>query len=201
MSAMRVLLLAPPGAGKGTQAARLASRFGLTTISSGDLLRAHTAAGTPIGRLVASSLASGDLVLDELVLAVLAVPVVSAALEGGYVLDGFPRTVAQAEVAQRLLGPLGLGFEAAITLDVDPAELARRLAARQEGRSDDGAAVVRHRMDVYDQLTAPLLDHYAAQGILHHIDGEGTPDEVAARIEAALAPLIEAEAGRARAGG
>jgi adenylate kinase len=190
---MRVLLLAPPGAGKGTQAARLAAHHGIVTISSGELLRAHIAAGTPIGRSVAASLAAGDLVADELVLAVLAVPVVSAGLDGGYVLDGFPRTVAQAEVGHRLLGPLGLAFQAAVTLDVDRAELARRLAARAEGRPDDDPAVVAHRMDVYDEQTAPLLDHYAARGILVHVDGEGDPDDVSARLEAALAPLVGAD--------
>jgi len=186
---MRLLLLAPPGAGKGTQAEGLAARYALTDISSGELLREHIAQGTPIGRHVAAALEAGDLVADELVLAVLSVPLVSAALDGGYVLDGFPRTVAQAEMADRLLAPLGQSFQAAVTLDVEHDELIRRLGARRHGRPDDDPVVVRHRIEVYDRLTSPLLAYYDEKGILVRVDGMGTSAEVAARIDDALAHL------------
>ena len=185
---MRILLVAPPGAGKGTQATRMASRYGITHISSGDLLRRHIERGTAIGREVKDYLARGDLVPDSIVVSVLAEDVLEAAEGGGYVIDGFPRTVAQAELAYDLAAPLGVEVQLAITLEVPPDELLRRLQTRgnREGRVDDTEATIRHRLEVFDEATLPLLGYYEGRGILHRVDGTGPPDSVSDRIFAIL---------------
>ena len=181
---MRILLVAPPGAGKGTQAVRITARYGIAHISSGDLLRRHIEQGTAIGREVKDYLARGDLVPDQIVVAVLAEHVLEAAEEGGYVIDGFPRTVEQAEMAYRLAAPLGVEVQHAISLEVPRAELLRRLRSRshREGRVDDAEETILHRLDVYDEATVPLVDWYDGRGILHRVDGTGTPDEVTGRL-------------------
>ena len=158
---MRLLLIGAPGAGKGTQAARLAERFGIAHISSGDLLRRHVREQTAIGQRIKSYVDHGDLVPDGVVMDMLRKPVVAAAGAGGYVLDGFPRTVEQAEAAFRVVQALGAEVQAAVHLDVPREELVRRLLSRGRG-SDDTEAVIEHRLQVYQENTVPLLEYYAA---------------------------------------
>ena len=184
---MRVIMLAPPGAGKGTQSERIAARYGVPHISSGDIFREETAAGTPLGQRLRGYLESGDLVPDDLVLSLIADRVIAAAQQhGGYVLDGFPRTLAQAEAAADIAGKAKASAQAAVYLDVPEDVLIRRLTARGEGRADDSEAVARHRFAVYTANTKPLTDYYAGRGILVKVDGEPPADAVSREIFAAL---------------
>lgn len=174
---MRLLLIGAPGSGKGTQAVRLAEKFGITHISSGDLLRQHITEGTAIGRAAQSYVASGDLVPDDLVIDMLRKPVVAASESGGYVLDGFPRTVDQAEVAYTVARELGVAVQVAAHLDVPRDDLVARLLARGRG-ADDTPDVIAHRLDVYDEKTLPLLDYYAERERLVVANGARPVDEV-----------------------
>jgi adenylate kinase len=186
---MRLLLVAPPGAGKGTQAERLAAHYAIAHLSSGDLLRKEVAAGTVIGRVAADYLTRGDLVPDELVIEMLIAPVLEAAGAGGYILDGFPRTLRQAEEAYKVAQQLeGIELQAVVHLDVGRVELRRRLLARaeKEGRSDDNRAVISHRIELFDAETAPLLGFYGERGLVIDIDGEQAVDRVFADIVAAV---------------
>jgi adenylate kinase len=167
---MRLLLIGAPGAGKGTQAALLAERFGLAHISSGDLLRQHVRDQTSLGRKIKSFVDQGDLVPDGLVMDMLRRPVQAAAEAGGYVLDGFPRTVEQAKAAFTVARALGAEVQAAVHLDVPAAELVRRLLSRGRG-SDDTEAVIAHRLEVYREKTIPLLDYYAGREWMFAVDG------------------------------
>ena len=182
---MRLLLIGAPGAGKGTQAELLAKRFGLTHISSGDLLRQHVNDHTSIGQLVGSYLDHGDLVPDGVVMDMLRKPVVAAAQAGGYVLDGFPRTVAQAEAAFPTAHALGVEVQAAVHLDVTRAELVRRLLARRRG-SEDTEAVIERRLQVYRDKTVPLLEYYADREWMFTVAGGQSPDAVHEDIVACL---------------
>jgi adenylate kinase len=167
---MRLLLIGAPGAGKGTQAELLAARFGIAHISSGDLLREHVRRMTSLGQQVKSYVDRGDLVPDGLVMDILRKPVVAAARAGGYVLDGFPRTVRQAEASYAVVRELGVEVQAAVHLDVPADELVRRLLARGRG-SDDTRAVIEHRLEVYLEMTVPLLDYYAGREWMFVVDG------------------------------
>lgn len=189
---MQLLMVAPPGAGKGTQAERLAAAYGIEHISSGELLRREIAAGSPTGRRAAAFVDAGDLVPDELLLDVVAARVLEASGGAGYVLDGYPRTLSQAEAAHALASQVdGVGLQAVLHLRVGRGELRRRLLGRahREGRADDTEATIEHRLAVFDQETEPLLGYYAARGILHDLDGERPPDEVAGDIAALLVRL------------
>jgi len=174
---MRLLLIGAPGAGKGTQALRLAEILGLTHISSGDLLRQHVAAGTTLGRTVQQYVQAGDLVPDEIVLDMLRKPVVAANETGGYILDGFPRTVEQAQKAYDVARQLGVAVQVALHLDVPREELVRRLLARGRG-SEDTEVVIQHRLEVYDAKTRPMLAYYDEREQLVTIDGAQPPDDV-----------------------
>ena len=174
---MRLLLIGAPGAGKGTQAELLASRFGIAHISSGDLLREHVRAMTSLGQQVKSYVDRGDLVPDGLVMDMLRKPVVAAARAGGYVLDGFPRTVQQAEASYAVVRELGVEVQAAVHLDVTRDELVRRLLARGRG-SDDTRAVIEHRLQVYLEKTVPLLEYYAGREWMFVVDGALPADAV-----------------------
>jgi len=174
---VRLLLIGAPGSGKGTQATRLAEHFGLTHISSGDLLRQHVTEGTPLGKDVQRYVAHGDLVPDTLLMDVLRKPVVAASNSGGYILDGFPRTVEQAEIAYAVAKDLGVEAQVAVHLDVPRNELVRRLLARGRG-SDDTEEVIEHRLEVYMEHTVPMLDYYESREELLRVDGGRTPDEV-----------------------
>jgi adenylate kinase len=189
---MRLLMVAPPGAGKGTQAQRLAAHYAIVHLSSGELLRREVAAGTPVGKEAADFLSRGDLVPDRLVLELLAPHVVEAASRGGYVLDGYPRTLAQAEEAYEVAKRVtGIELQAVVHLEVSREELLRRLLdrSRQESRMDDREAVIRHRLDVYDHETAPMLEFYAGRGLVVDIDGEQTIEEVFSSIVGAVDAL------------
>lgn len=180
---MRLLLLAPPGAGKGTQGERLAEHFGVRHLSTGDLLRAEVAAETEVGKAVAHHLAAGDLVPDDVMADVLREPLVSAAEAGGYILDGFPRTLAQAHQAYELARDLGITVHAVIALEAPDDVLRERLMGRAAaGRPDDTAEVINHRLEVYAEQTRPLLAYYAGRGVLRRVDATPPPDDVFAAI-------------------
>jgi adenylate kinase len=174
---MRLLLIGAPGAGKGTQAERLSEHFGIAHISSGDLLRQHVKDQTTIGQTIKTYVDAGDLVPDAVVMDMLRKPVVAAAEAGGYVLDGFPRTVDQAKAAFETARELGVEVQAAVHLDVPDEELIRRLLARGRG-SDDTEDVIAHRLQVFREMTIPLLDYYAGREWMFTVDGARTPDEV-----------------------
>jgi adenylate kinase len=182
---MRLLLIGAPGSGKGTQAERLAQRYGITHISSGDLLREHVREQTALGRQIQSYVDRGDLVPTGVVVDMLRKPVVAAVDAGGYVLDGFPRTVEQAQAAFPTAHALGAEVQAAVHLDVPRAELVRRLLARGRG-SDDTQQVIEHRLQVYLDETVPLLDYYANREWMFAVDGAQPPDAVHQEIVARL---------------
>jgi adenylate kinase len=182
-------MVAPPGAGKGTQATKLAAHYGIVHLSSGDLLRKEVVGGTRIGRIAASYLLLGDLVPDELVIEMLVAPVLDAARTGGYVLDGFPRTVGQAEEAHRLAAQVeDIDLQAVLHLEVSREELHRRFLVRSqaEGRNDDTEVTFLHRLEVFDSDTEPLLGFYAERGLVIDIDGEQPVDKVFADIVSAV---------------
>jgi adenylate kinase len=172
---MRLLLIGAPGAGKGTQSERLAARFGIAHISSGDLLRKHVRDETSLGKTVRSYVDNGDLVPDGVVMDMLRKPVLAAT--SGYVLDGFPRTVDQAEASYAAVRALGVQVQAAIHLDVPREELIRRMLARARG-AEDAEAVIEHRLQVYLEKTVPLLEYYAGREWMSIVDGARTADAV-----------------------
>jgi adenylate kinase len=185
---MRLLLIGAPGAGKGTQAALLAKRFGITHISSGDLLRQHVKDQTSLGQKIKSYVDNGDLVPDGVVMDMLRKPVVAASKAGGYVLDGFPRTVEQAKASFPTAHALGIEVQAAVHLDVPREELVRRLLSRQRG-SDDTKEVIEHRLHVYLERTVPLLEYYADREWMFAVDGAHPRDAVHEEIVARLRKL------------
>lgn len=174
---MRMLLIGAPGAGKGTQATLIAERFHIAHISSGDLLRTHVEENTTIGRAAREFLAKGDLVPDSIVMDMLRKPVVAASEAGGYVLDGFPRTVEQAKAAYETAQELGVAVEVAIYLEVPTDELTRRLLARGRGK-DDTPEVIEHRLEVFEAMTRPMLDYYAEREELITVNGARPVPEV-----------------------
>lgn len=184
----RILFLGPPGAGKGTQAAMLARALGVPHISTGDMLRAAVAAGTDLGRRAEAIMAAGDLVPDELVVALVAERLTESDAACGYLLDGFPRTLGQAEALSSKIGDGAL--ELALLLDVAEEELVARLLnrARELGRTDDNDDTIRRRLRVYRDETEPLIGFYPEHGVrVLAIDGIGTIEEVFARLVTALA--------------
>jgi adenylate kinase len=189
MTARRLLLLGPPGAGKGTQAQRLVEKLGIPQISTGDMLRAAVAAKTPVGLQAQAVMERGDLVSDEIVIRVAEERLAKPDARRGFILDGFPRTPGQAQACDALLTRIGTPLERCIALTVPDEEIIRRLVKRAaiEGRSDDTEESVRNRLKVYQRQTEPLIEHYSRQGIVRRIDGDATVDEVAHRIEEALA--------------
>lgn len=188
MSARRLLLLGPPGAGKGTQAERLVAKLGVPQISTGEMLRAAVAAGTPVGRQAKAMMDAGELVSDAVVIAVAEERLGAPDAKSGFVLDGFPRTAVQAEALDAILERMGSQLDRCVALEVDEDELVARLLkrARIERRSDDNEESIRTRMAVYREQTAPLVEHYRELGLLREVQAEGTIDEVEARIEEAL---------------
>jgi adenylate kinase len=194
---VRLLLLAPPGAGKGTQGERLAAWSGARHIAAGDLLRAEAKAAGRLGREIADCQARGDLVPDQIVIDVLTPVVVEAVARGGYILDGFPRTLPQATAAAELAARLGVTLDAAVYLHAPEAVLTRRLLDRasRSGRSDDKTDVIRHRLEVFTQTTGLLVPYYTERGILVAVDADQPPDAVTADIQSRLSGLARA-AGR-----
>ena len=190
---MRIVLLGPPGSGKGTQATFLADALGVPAVSTGDLFRAHVDQGTELGRTAAAYATAGDLVPDDVTMTMVVERLTQPDCSGGYLLDGFPRTIGQAELLRDRLAARGKQLDAVVVLVVDDAELIRRMASRQvlvDGawivREDDKPETVRHRLEVYRELTAPLVDFYADQGLLRRVEADGEVTEVAARVRAAL---------------
>jgi adenylate kinase len=190
---MNLLLIGPPGSGKGTQGQLLSDRFGLVHIAAGDLLRAEVEAGTPIGKEVSGYLDSGELVPDQVVIDLLMPVVIEAVDHNGYVLDGFPRSVGQALVARGLAEEAGATPDAVIYLEATHDELIRRILARAEteGRSDDTEEVVDNRLEVFDEATRPLVDYYRGRGLLHVIDANQSEEKVAEHILAAIGSLAD----------
>jgi adenylate kinase len=194
---MRVLMIAPPGAGKGTQGALIAAHFNIPHIATGDLLRDHVARRTALGQAVQAYLDRGELVPDQIVLDMTREAIIAAkAAGGGYVLDGIPRNMEQARAAYEIARELGMTADVALHLQADDAELTRRLLARAalEHRSDDTAQVIAQRLALYHEVTAPILAWYRDRGILVCVDAMRTPAEVGREILAALEamrPLLD----------
>ena len=185
----------PPGAGKGTQAKELVSKYGIVQLSTGDMLRAAVAAGTPIGLKAKDIMARGALVPDEVVVAIVSDRIDQADAKHGFILDGFPRTVPQAEALDRMLDEKGLRLDGVVELEVDPDILVRRIASRVEEmkargeplRPDDNPEVLKQRLTAYRTQTAPLVDYYRGKGALRTVDGMASISDVAAAIGRALA--------------
>jgi adenylate kinase len=185
---MRVLLIGPPGAGKGTQATRIAEHFDLAWIATGNLLREQVVNGTELGKVAKEYMDKGDLVPDDLVIEMTRDRMAQAAEEGGYVLDGYPRTLAQAEAAYRWAVARGIPFDLTLYFEIEEEELFARLAgrAREEHRSDDTEETVRHRLEVFATQTRPLVDYYHRRGILVRINAVGPIDAISEQIFATL---------------
>lgn len=185
---MRLVLLGPPGAGKGTQAARLAERLGIPAISTGDIFRRHAAEGTELGRLAERYMNQGGYVPDEVTNEMVRARLTEDDATRGFLLDGYPRTTAQATTLEHMLAEHGSALDAVVELTVDHEELVARLLQRAqiEGRADDTEDVIRQRMATYTEQTAPLSQFYDARGLLVTVDGTGTVDGISARIAEAL---------------
>ena len=209
---MRIVLLGAPGAGKGTQATNISVKYGIPHISTGDILREAVKQGTELGRTAESYMSKGELVPDEVVIGLVAERIQKEDCKNGFLLDGFPRTVAQAKALDQQLTNLGISLDAVVNLEVDEEEVVRRLSSRRvcvncgkiHGseadvqackacggelivRSDDQPEAIRRRLQVYKDQTAPLVDYYTAKGILIRVPAVGTVDEVSERISNALA--------------
>lgn len=183
MSERNLLIMGPPGAGKGTQAEFLVEEFGIPKISTGDMLREAVASGSELGERVQGIMTRGELVPDEVVIQLVEARLGRPDCVPGFVLDGFPRTAGQAGGLDDLLERLGRDPLRAVCLDVPDAELLRRILSRGQGRSDDTEEAVARRLELYRKETAPLLDHYA--GVLSEIDGTGSIEEIRGRIRSA----------------
>jgi adenylate kinase len=213
---MRLVLLGAPGSGKGTQAQRMQARHGVPQVSTGDLLREAVAAGTPLGRAAKVVMDAGQLVADDIMLGIIRERLARPDAARGFILDGFPRTIAQADGLAGQLADLGVSLDAVVLLDVDPEVLLRRMAGRRScrrcgrvfhvetnpprpgdrctdggphdlfQRPDDNEETVRQRLAVYALRTQPLIEYYAQQGMLKRIDASGTLDEVDGRLQAVL---------------
>ena len=213
---MRLVLLGAPGSGKGTQAQRMQARHGVPQVSTGDLLREAVAAGTPLGRAAKTVMDAGQLVADDIMLGIIRERLAKPDAARGFILDGFPRTIAQADGLAGQLADLGLTLDAVVLLDVDPEVLLRRMAGRRScrrcgrvfhlesnppkpgetcadgkphdlfQRPDDNEQTVRERLAVYAERTRPLIEYYAKKGMLKRVDADGTLEAVDARIERVL---------------
>ncbi|MEE4639070.1 MAG: adenylate kinase [Wenzhouxiangella sp.] len=181
---MRIVLLGPPGSGKGTQAARLKDLLNVPHISTGDLLRAAVKAGTPLGLQAKAAMDAGELVSDELMLDLIEERLGQDDIANGYILDGYPRNLAQAEALDAVLSRIGQPVDKALALTVDEEQIVKRLAKRaaEEGRSDDTEEVVRNRLGVYRAQTAPVIGYYAERGLLVEVDGMGSIEDISQRL-------------------
>jgi adenylate kinase len=191
---MRLIMLGPPGAGKGTQAARVSQAHGVPAISTGDIFRANIKNETPLGLQVREITASGGYVPDQVTNAIVRDRLAEADAATGFLLDGYPRTTGQVEALDAMLADAGHALDAVVELTVDTDEVVQRLLARavEQGRADDTEEVIRERMRLYAEETAPLAAVYLERGLLTQVDGMGAVEEVTARIEAALAGVARA---------
>ncbi len=185
---MRLLIMGPPGAGKGTQAVRIAERLGIPTVSTGEIFRRNLAEGTELGRQARTFMDAGEYVPDDVTNAMVADRLGQPDAAGGWLLDGYPRTLAQVAALDSVLSGNGQSLDAVVELTVDTDAVVQRLLARAqvEGRADDNEQTIRRRMQVYAEQTAPLTDTYRERGLLVQVDGMGSIDEVTDRIAAAL---------------
>ena len=182
---MRIVLLGGPGSGKGTQSVRLAEKFNLTHLSTGDMLRAEIAAGTELGKKMSAIMAKGELVPDEVVIEMIAARIDGARDTAGFLFDGFPRTVAQTEALEKMLNERGMKIDSMLVLDVDHDELVKRLILRAElsGRADDrDPAVIENRIDVYRAKTEPIIDFCRQRGIYQPVNGVGSIEDIFERL-------------------
>ena len=179
------LIFGPPGSGKGTQSVRLAEKFNLMHLSTGDMLRAEIAAGTDLGKKMSIIMSTGELVPDEVVIEMIAAKIDSTKDKSGFLFDGFPRTVAQTEALEKMLNARGMKIDSMLVLDVDHDELVKRLIMRaeQSGRPDDkDPAVIENRIDVYKAKTEPIIEYCRKRGIYEPVNGVGTIDDIFARL-------------------
>ncbi len=196
---MRLILLGPPGAGKGTQAQRLVGKYGIVQLSTGEMLRAAVNAGTPIGRQVAEIIARGALCPDHIVVGLVEDCIQQPAARNGFILDGFPRTVAQAVALDRMLASHGISLDAVIALRVDEAALLQRIQSRvaemqargEPLREDDKPETLHRRLMAYREQTVPLIEYYRGEGVLRSIDGMAPIPDVAAAIDRVLRPAVK----------
>lgn len=194
---MIVIFLGPPGAGKGTQAEHIVERYAIPQLSTGDMLRAAVAAETPVGRQAKEIMDAGNLVSDDIVAAIVAERIEAEDCKGGFLLDGFPRTIVQAEMLDAMLGEKKRALDVVIELRVDEEALLERLRNRiaetkargEEPRKDDNEETFKYRLQVYKDQTAPLIPYYEKQGKLKVVDGMGAIEAVSAEIDAILDPL------------
>jgi len=191
---MRIVLLGAPGSGKGTQAALLVEELQLPHISTGEVLRSAAKAGTQLGQQAKALMDQGELISDDIMLGLIEERLSRDDVADGFILDGYPRNVAQARDLDELLDRLGRPVEEALQIDVDIEKVVARIAKRatEEGRSDDSEETFRHRMEVYAEQTAPVVDYYARKGILSRVLGDGTVEEVFQRIRGVLQMRSEA---------
>jgi len=185
---MRIVLLGAPGSGKGTQAKLLIEELGIPHISTGELLRAAVAAGSSLGQKAKAIMDAGELVSDDLMLQLIEERLGQPDAAAGFILDGYPRNLAQAEALDEVLGRLDLAVQEAVQIDVDTDMIVERINKRaaDEGRSDDSEEVVRNRMQIYEDQTAPVIDYYGQRGILSRVYGVGSIDEVFRRLRAVI---------------
>jgi len=184
-----LLIVGPPGAGKGTQASAVAEAYGIPAISTGDIFRANIEQGTDLGKQVQEVMASGGFVPDELTNSIVADRLKQDDAQGGFLLDGYPRTTEQVHELDRILAESGAELDAVIQLQADTDEVVKRLTKRalEQGRVDDTEDVIRHRQDLYREQTEPVIAIYAERGVVVEVDGLGTVDDVAARVRDGLA--------------
>ena len=199
---MRILLLGPPGSGKGTQGKLLSERLGVPAISTGDILRQAVKEGTPLGRQAQAIMASGELVSDDVIVGLIRDRIAQRDARDGFILDGFPRTVAQAEALETMLSGNGDGLSAVLNFSVPEPELVERMLhrAQAEGREDDRPETIRERLRVYREKTEPLIGYYRKKDLVADVPGVGTIPEITARVDNALMSVRRAgTAARSRA--
>lgn len=187
---MRIVFLGPPGSGKGTQAKLLGERLGVPAISTGEILRTAVREKTELGRKAQAIMERGELVSDDLIVDLIRERTGRPDTRSGFILDGFPRTIAQAQALESLLAEKGDALSAVVNFEVPEAELTRRMLgrARDEGRADDRPETIRERLRVYREKTEPLIAFYRKRGLIADVDGVGTVEEIAGRLDSALKP-------------
>lgn len=194
---MNIIMFGPPGAGKGTQAVRIQQKYKIKQLSTGDMLRAEVSSESGLGKTIKAIMEAGELVSDDVIIELIGNCIAEPECARGFILDGFPRTVAQAEALDNMLGHMGRGIDHVLVLEVDENALLARIQARAAetagARSDDNAEVLKNRLEVYRNQTAPVLPYYESRGVLRHIDGMQSIDAVSAQIEAVLESVKAAQ--------